>query len=75
MGLFFKGLFRYVIPLLRHFYYTKTLKMNSVCSWETLEFIYQTSRCHNPGDQNLYNDGREMVNFLPVHNATVPGFS
>jgi len=31
---------------------------------ETLEFIYQTSRCHNPGGQNMYNDGREMVNFL-----------
>jgi hypothetical protein len=35
-GVIFKGLFHYVIPLLRHSYCTATLKINSVCSSETL---------------------------------------
>jgi len=31
----------------------KTLKMTSVCLFETLVNIYRTTRCYNSGDQNM----------------------
>jgi hypothetical protein len=47
--------------------YTAILRVETVCSSDTLDSVYMTIRYRNPDDENLNNHQREIFKFIPLN--------